>query len=270
MFIDTHCHLTFEQYNDDRAMVIGNAKKAAVKQMICPGVDNLSSRLAVKIAEKNPGVVYAAVGFHPYEASHTHDLNIIERLIKENNGSRRDVGMTTKPIVAIGECGLDYHLFKGEVAAGKKQEQRMLFEEQLQLAVKYKLPVIMHVRDAYEDFFTVIDAQPTPPRGVIHCFSGGLQEMREAQTRKFYVGIDGNVTYSKQLGLIVPKIPLSMIVLETDSPYLTPVPHRGDRNEPKHIPLIAKETARLLSTSIDEVSLQTTKNAQDLFLTPVI
>jgi len=264
MFIDTHCHLTFEQYNDDRAMVIGNAKKAGVKQMICAGVDNLSSRLAVKLAEKNPGVIFAAVGFHPYEASHTHDLDIIERLITENNRSSRN------SIVAIGECGLDYHLFKGEVAAGKKQEQRMLFEEQLQLSVRYNLPVIMHVRDAYEDFFTVIDAQPTLPRGVIHCFSGGLQEVREAKKRKFYVGVDGNVTYSKQLGLIVPQIPLSMILLETDSPYLTPIPHRGIRNEPKHIPLVAHETARLLSLSIDEVASQTTKNAQELFRISVV
>jgi TatD DNase family protein len=259
MFIDTHCHLTFEQYNDDRAMVIGNAKKAGVKQMICAGVDNLSSRLAVKLAEKNPDVLFAAVGFHPYEASHTHDLNIIERLITENNRSPK------KSIVAIGECGLDYHLFKGEVAGGKKQEQRILFEEQLQLAERLNLPVIMHVRDAYEDFFNVIDAQPTLPRGVIHCFSGGLQEFREAKIRNFYVGVDGNITYSKQLGLIVPQIPLSMILLETDSPYLTPIPQRGERNEPKNIPLIAKTVADLLSVSSETVASQTTQNTQKLF-----
>ena len=269
MYIDTHCHLTFEQYNNDRAMVIGNAKKAGVKQMICAGVDNLSSRLAVKLAEKNPGVIFAAVGFHPYEASHTHDLNIIERLITESGPPIRS-GMTKKTIVAIGECGLDYHLFKGEAAVGKKQEQRMLFEEQLQLAERLNLPVIMHVRDAYEDFFTVIDAQPTLPRGVIHCFSGGLQEIREAKKRNFYVGVDGNVTFSKQLGLNVPQIPLSMILLETDSPYLTPIPHRGTRNEPKYIPLVAHEVAHLLSTTVNNVASQTTKNAQDLFLTPVI
>lgn len=267
MYIDTHCHLTFEQYNEDRAMVIGNAKKAGVKQMICAGVDNLSSRLAVKLAGKNPGVVFAAVGFHPYEASHTHDLRIIDRLIRESKSSPM-MSATPKTIVAIGECGLDYHLFKGEVAAGKKQEQRMLFEEQLQLAVRYNLPVIMHVRDAYEDFFTVIDAQPTLPRGVIHCFSGGLQDVREAQKRRFSVGVDGNVTYSKQLGLIVPQIPLSMIVLETDSPYLTPVPHRGTRNEPKYVPITAREVARLKSQPIEEVAVQTTKNAQELFGIP--
>ena len=259
MYIDTHCHLTFEDFNADRAMVIGNAKKAGVKQMICAGVDNLSSRLAVKLAEKNPGAVFAAVGFHPYEASHTHDLTIIERLIEENKRSPRGL------IVAIGECGLDYHLFKGEVAAGKKQEQRMLFEEQLQLAVRHNLPVIMHVRDAYEDFFDVLDALPTPPKGVIHCFSGGLQEIREAKKRNFYVGVDGNVTYSKQLGLIVPQIPLSMILLETDSPYLTPAPHRGERNEPKHIPLVAKRVSELTGAPLTQVEAETTQNAQHLF-----
>jgi len=258
MLIDTHCHLTFEQYNDDRAMVIGNAKKAGVKQMICAGVDNLSSRLAVKLAEKKPGVIFAAVGFHPYEASHPHDVSGLENLLTSSRQS----------IVAIGECGLDYHLFKGEPAEGKKQEQRMLFEEQLQLAAKHNLPVIMHVREAYEDFFNVIDAQPILPSGVIHCFSGGLQEVREANKRNFSVGVDGNVTYSKQLGLIVPQIPLSMILLETDAPYLAPVPHRGTRNEPKYVPLIAHEVARLLSVSVEEVASQTTKNARELFSLP--
>jgi TatD DNase family protein len=260
MYIDTHCHLTFEHYASDRAMVIGNAKKAGVKQMICAGVDNLSSRLAVKLAEKNPGVVFAAVGYHPYEASHTHDIAVLERLLTSSRNH----------IVAIGECGLDYHLFKGEVAGGKKQEQRVLFEEQLQLAVRYNLPVIMHVRDAYEDFFTVIDSQPTVPKGVIHCFSGGLQEVREAQKRKFYVGVDGNITYSNQLRLIVHQIPLSMILLETDAPYLTPVPHRGTRNEPKYIPLIANDAARLLSVTVSEIASQTTNNARDLFQISVV
>src|SRR4030043_571045 len=124
MYIDTHCHLSFEKYDDDRAMVVGNAKKVGVKQMICVGVDKLSSKLATDLAQKYPGVIFASIGFHPYEASHNHDLNVLEQLIKANNGSPipsrvNRSGMTIKPIVAIGECGLDYHLFKGEADAGK-------------------------------------------------------------------------------------------------------------------------------------------------------
>ncbi len=252
MYVDTHCHLMFEQFSYDRAMVIGNAKKAGVKQFICPGVDPLSTRLAIELAKKHKGIVFASVGYHPYEASHSPDLTYLEKLI-------------TPTIIAIGECGLDYHLFKGEAALGKKQEQKILFEEQLRLALNKKLPVIMHCRDAYEDFFTVLDSLPSMPHGVIHCFSGGLQELRFAKERKLFVGIDGNITYSKQLQFIASQIPLDMMLLETDAPYLTPTPHRGKRNEPKYIPLIAKKIAELLHTDVDLVASQTSKNAHTLF-----
>ncbi len=141
----------------------------------------------------------------------------------------------------------------------------MLFEEQLRLAIQYKLPVIMHCRDAYEDFFSVLDSLPKMPSGVIHCFSGGLQELRCAQERHLFVGIDGNVTYSKQLERIVPHIPLSMMLLETDSPYLTPTPHRGTRNEPKYIPRIAEYIAQLHNTETRDIEENTTLNATRLF-----
>ena len=125
--------------------------------------------------------------------------------------------------------------------------------------------MVITVDDGYDDFFDVIDGLPTVPRGVIHCFSGGLQELKQAQVRKFFVGIDGNVTYSKQLQMIVPNVPLSMLLLETDAPYLTPIPHRGTRNEPKYIPAIAKEIATLLHCSLQEIEETTTKNAIGLF-----
>lgn len=249
MFIDTHCHLTFPEYDADRRAVIGNAKKAGVKQVICPGVDLFSSQKVVELAQKHPGVVFASVGYHPYEAQHSptvKDLPVLQA-------------------VAVGEIGLDYHQYKGENAAGKKQAQKILFEEQLRLALNHNLPVIMHVRDAFEDFFAVLDSLPSMPRGVIHCFSGGLQEIRFAQERKLFIGIDGNVTYSKQLHAVVPHIPPEMLLLETDAPYLTPVPHRGTRNEPKYIPLIAAEIAKLRGVSTADIEEQTTKNAQSLF-----
>ncbi len=262
MFIDSHCHLNFPQYDADRPMVIGNAKKARVKKFINPGVDLFFSRQAVLLARKYPGVVYAGIGFHPYEAQHNVDVSDLEKIFHEATMQRCN---DASPIVAIGECGLDYHQYKGEKAEGKKGNQKRIFEEQLLLALKYNLPVIFHCRDGYDDFFDVIDALPTLPMGVIHCFSGGLQELRQARERKFFIGIDGNVTYSKQLQMIVPNIPLSMIVLETDAPYLTPIPHRGTRNEPKYIPLIAKEIAILLDCSFQKVEETTTKNANVLF-----
>jgi TatD DNase family protein len=258
MFIDTHCHLQFEQFNDDRSMVIGNAKKAGVKKIITPGVDSFSSRLALELAQKNPNTLFASIGYHPYEASHSPDLLFLKTYLDNPT------------VVAVGECGLDYHLFKGEAATGKKQEQKILFEEQLRLALTHNLPVIMHCRDAYEDFFDVLDNLPSMPRGVIHCFSGGLQELRFAAARGLYVGLDGNVTYSKQLSLIVPNISLSMLLLETDAPYLTPAPHRGQRNEPKHIPLIAQHIAGLMNTPLATVESQTTQNALTLFTRIVV
>lgn len=263
MFIDTHCHLNFPQFDPDRAMVIGNAKKAGVKKFINPGVDLFFSQQAVLLAQKHPGIIYAGIGFHPYEAQHNIDVSDLEKLLKSS--------LNTKPyalnstIIAIGECGLDYHEYKGEKAEGKKGNQKRIFEEQLHLALKYNVPVIFHCRDAYDDFFDVIDGLPTIPNGVIHCFSGGLQELRQARERKFYIGIDGNVTYSKQLQMIVPNIPLSMLLLETDAPYLTPIPHRGTRNEPKYIPVIAKEIAALLHCSLLDVEDATTNNAIELF-----
>ncbi len=258
MYIDTHCHLNFPQFDSDRAMVIGNAKKTGVKQFINPGVDLFSSRQAIDLAQKNPGVIFAGVGFHPYEAQQLPNISELESLLQTMNHE-------PKTVVAIGECGLDYHQYKGEEAAGKKENQKRLFEEQLRLALKYNLPVIMHCREAFEDFFNVVSSLPSLPQGVIHCFSGGLQELRIAQKYHFFIGIDGNVTYSKQLETIVPHIPLSTLLLETDAPFLPPVPFRGERNEPKYVPTIAKKISELLNVSASEVEKQTTANALSLF-----
>lgn len=265
MYIDTHCHLNFPQFDSDRAMVIGNAKKAGVKQFIVPGVNRFSSQQVVELAKRHPGVLYVAVGFHPYEAQNNPNIQILENLLSSPSFHLPVVSSARRPIVAIGECGLDYHQYGNEPALGKKQQQKILFEQQLEIALKYDLPVIVHCRAAFEDLFKVLGGLPRMPRGVIHCFGGGLQEVRMAQEYKFYIGIDGNVTYSKQLSLIVSQIPLAMLLLETDAPYLPPVPYRGQRNEPKYISLIAKKIAEFKKTSVKQVEQQTTANAQSLF-----
>lgn len=253
MYIDTHCHLNFSDFDRDRSMVIGNAKKAGVKKLIVPGTDALSSKRAVGLTQTYPGVVFAAVGFHPYEAQKTPDAReALEQLFSKN-------------VVAVGECGLDYHIYKGEKAGGKKDTQKRLFEAHLEIALRRNLPVIIHCRDAWEDLFAVLDSQADLVRGVLHCFSGGLQEIRMASERKLFIGIDGNVTYAAQLEMVIPHVPLSLIVLETDAPYLTPVPHRGIRNEPKYIPLIGKKVAQLTLQSPQFVEHQTTQNVQQLF-----
>ncbi len=256
MFIDTHTHLNFANFDEDRAMVIGNAKKVGVKQFVVPGVDHNSCRTALFLANEHPDVVFAAVGFHPYEAPKNPDLSYLESLLKDEGNKGK--------IVAIGECGLDYHLYKGEMAAGRKDIQQRLLTEQLTLAVSYGLPAILHSRDSFDDMFSLLSKFPSL-KGVLHCFSGGLQDLRTARDTGLYVGIDGNVTYSKSLQQVVPHIPLSMLLLETDAPYLTPVPHRGERNEPKHIPLIAKTVALLQQKTVEEIMTATTANAKRLF-----
>jgi TatD DNase family protein len=171
----------------------------------------------------------------------------------------------SKKTIAIGECGLDYHLYGEEPAVGRKEEQKQLFEMQLGIALTYHLPVIIHSREAFDDIFSVLDSFPTMPKGVFHCFSGGLEHVRAIQSRGFFLGLDGNATYSKQLKLVIPSIPLSMILLETDAPYLAPVGHRGERSESKYIPLIAQTIAELQHKQIQEVEETTTANAKQLF-----
>lgn len=263
MYIDTHTHLNFPHFDADRAMVIGNAKKAGVKQFIVPGVDHNSCRTAVHLAKTHPGVIYASVGFHPYEAQHNPDISYLKLLLSDI--TKQQNHETPRTLVAIGECGLDYHQYKGEVAGGRKDVQKRLFQEHISLAVTYDLPIIIHCRDAFEDLFTILHSLPNIPRGVIHCFSGGLQDLRIVQDLNLYVGIDGNVTFSKQLARIIPHIPLSMLLLETDAPYLTPSPHRGERNEPKYIPLTAQKIAELMDTPISHIEEETTRSARALF-----
>lgn len=249
MYIDTHCHLTLPEFDDDRTAVIGNAKKAGVKQMIVPGVNLLSSRQATKLADGKH--LFAAIGFHPYEAQDLPDMTLLPPLLGDN-------------VVAIGECGLDYHLYKGEQATSKKENQRRLFKEHIELALTYQLPLIMHCRDAFDDYFAIM-AQYPEARGVVHCFSGSRQDLRLATNQGLFIGIDGNVTFSPHVQSIISDIPLASLLLETDAPYLTPIPHRGKRNEPKYVPIIAEFIAQTLSITKSDVANQTTLNAQTLF-----
>lgn len=252
MYIDTHCHLNFSDFDADRSMVIGNAKKAGVKKFINPGDDIKTSISAANLASSHPNTIYAAVGIHPYNAEQHFSSQDIERLISHHT-------------VAVGECGLDYHQYKGFSATGKKEAQKQLFDIQLRIAIKRDLPVIIHSRDAFSDIFTVLDQLPTMPRGVFHCFSGGIEDIRNIVDRGFYIGLDGNATYSKQLSMVIPHIPLPKLLLETDSPYLPPEGHRGERSEPKYLPLIAHTVGTLQSVPVKHVEEITTQNALRLF-----
>lgn len=256
MIIDTHCHLNSKQFLTDVKEVISDAKRSGIAKIIVPGTDKASSDKSLMLSETFRNTIYPAVGFHPYEAQKTDPDGVITYLNRI---------IRTHKICAVGECGLDYHLYKGHAAQSKKDNQKFLFEAHLRLALKFDLPAIIHCRDAYDDLFTVLDNLPVMPRGVIHCFSGGNLQLRMAIQRKLYIGIDGNVTYDKNIIRMIPSIPVSSMLIETDSPLLTPVPLRGTRNEPKNIRLIASAVSKIIRIPFERFKDETSSNAIRLF-----
>lgn len=276
MLIDTHCHLNFHAFAKDLPEIVRRAKEQGVEKIIVPGTDLVSSHRAVEIAQTYPGC-YAAIGIHPH---HVQDPNFII-----NNELKQELKklLAENRVVAIGEVGLDHHIYRKtkyemiEVTDEIKQKQKDLLELQLELGVIHNLPIILHCREAYPDMIqTISNFSRTLPsrsnyikphlRGVFHCFSGSTQDLQVILTMGYYVGFDGNITYSSDYSSLVSSAPLDRILLETDSPYLTPVPHRGTRNEPGYLPLVAQTVANYHHASLSHVIESTAKNAQALFV----
>ena len=248
MFIDVHCHLDSNYYNDiDK--VINNAKKNNVNKLIYNGCNKKSNKEVIKLINKYDSV-YGAVGYHPTELDDVNekDYELLESLL--NN----------KKIVAIGEIGLDYHY-----PDTNKEKQKYAFRRQLELAEKHNIPVIVHSRDAIQDTFDIMSEYNI--KGVIHCFSGSVEMAKEFIKKGFLISIGGIITFknAKNIIEVIKNIDLSYILLETDSPYLTPEPFRKEQNEPMYIPIIASKIADILNVSIEEVSSKTTDNAKRLF-----
>lgn len=248
--IDTHCHFNDEAYFNDLDLVINKALDNDVKKLIIVGFDNQTIERAIKITNDYE-CCYLAIGFHPEVANdiNEEDLIKLEELIIKN-----------KP-VAIGEIGLDYYWVKDN-----KDKQKWLFRKQIELAKKYNLPIIIHSRDAISDTLEIVK-EFDRIKGVMHAYSGSLEMAKEFIKRGFYLGIGGVVTFNnaKTLKEVVSNIDLSKILLETDCPYLTPVPFRGKRNESSYIPLIAKKISEIKEISIEEVSNITDENVKTLF-----
>lgn len=280
MLIDTHCHLNFHAFDKDLDDVVRRAQEAGVEKIIIPGTDLASSKRAVEIAQMYPGFCYAAVGIHPHHAQDPH------LLINDELKTQLEALLISDGVVAAGEIGMDYYRYsktKYENTALTdeiKQKQKHLLCLQLELAVIHNKPVILHCREAFDDMVQTISTIsrnfPAPSvktnyikhdlsHGVWHCFGGNAKQLQDILTMGYYVGFDGNITYSSDYSPLVASAPLNRILLETDSPYLTPVPHRGTRNEPMHLPLVAEVVARYHSSPLSEVIQQSTKNAATLF-----
>ena len=247
MFIDTHCHLSKEDY-DDIDKVIMEDKEAEVDKIVVSGCSREAIDEVMSFKDKYD-MVYVTIGYHPEYADSVRkeDLDYLKSLLGE------------KKIIGIGEIGLDYHYTKEN-----KDKQIWLFEEQLKIAEKFNLPVVIHSRDATQD--TINTLKKYNVKGIIHCFSGSLETAKIYISMGFLLGIGGVVTFkNSKLKDVVKEIPIDSIVLETDSPYLTPVPYRGKVNSSKYLEYIAKFIAEVKNISVEELAEITSKNASSLF-----
>lgn len=267
MFVDSHAHLFFKDFEDDLDDVIRRALDVGVDYIICPGTDLETSRKSVELAEKYD-IIYASVGFHPHDAKKAAlgnglaSANILEEIEKLSFHLK---------VVAIGEIGLDYHY-----NFSPPDVQREVFSEQITIARRRHLPIIIHSREAEVDTLRIIEAQITAEssaqlKGVFHCFPGDTAMASKVISWGFFISIPGPVTFPVKPGKsnpmveVVQRIPAKHILLETDSPYLTPHPYRGKRNEPANITFIAKKIADLRETSVEAIGQTSSLGARKLF-----
>ena len=249
MLIDTHCHLSREDY-DDIDLVIKENRENGIGKIVVSACTKESILECLEYIEKYDDV-YLTIGFHPSETeSYNNDeLKFLRETIKNN-----------KKIVGVGEIGLDYHYGKDD-----QLKQIEMFINQMKLAGDLNLPVVIHSRDATEDTIKILKEFPNVT-GVIHCFSGSVETAKIYIKMGYKIGIGGVVTFSNsKLFEVVEGVGIENIVLETDSPYLTPVPYRGKKNSSKYIPFIAEKISEILKISVENVSLETTKNACSVF-----
>lgn len=249
--VDTHAHLDFPQFEHDRADVISRAREVDVTTIITIGVDLATSRAAVALAEAYDGV-FAAIGVHPHDAK-----GIDERMLSEF-----DAVAQHNRVVAIGEIGLDYYR-----DLSPWEQQRHLFRTFLKKARAAQLPVIIHTRNAWEDMMRMLrECWQDGSSGVMHCFSGDRHCAAELLEMGFYLSFTGVITFKNSTAVrVLSDIPLERLLLETDCPYMAPEPHRGRRNEPAYLRLIASKIADVKRLSLAEVAQVTTGNARTLF-----
>ncbi|MBK9926900.1 MAG: TatD family hydrolase [Anaerolineales bacterium] len=272
MLTDTHCHLDFNKFDEDRDAVIQRALETGVQRIMIPSLELESCKAAIKLAKSHPNL-FAAVGFHPTDLDKWNDLSISEL---------RNLATPNNKVLAIGEIGLDYYWVK---EPEKQERQREVLRQQLKLAQEVNLPVIIHMREENDTWFgqasvdllsilsewhQELNAQNHPLKekpGVLHSFNGNLETAQKAIQLNFYIGVTGPVTYknAEEKRQVIRQLPLERILIETDSPFLTPVPHRGKRNEPALVAHIADKIAEIHMTTREQVAQITSDNANALF-----
>jgi TatD DNase family protein len=270
--VDTHCHIQSAGLSEGERTtrelwakapdlspdtIIANAKEQSVETVICVGCDLADSQLAVDFVKAKENT-YASIGIHPHEAQ-LH----LEKTTKTAFESLLEDGPLGSKIVAIGECGLDYFY-----EHSPKEAQVEILKSQIDLALQHDLPLIFHVRDAFEDFWPIFESYPAGSiRGVLHSFTDSIENLERAVKHGLYIGVNGIATFAKHEAQIVMyrTIPQRSLLLETDAPFLTPIPFRGTINEPKHIRTIAEFLAELRGEKLNNLAEITTNNAKTLF-----
>jgi TatD DNase family protein len=249
--VDTHAHLDFKDFDHDREQIIDRAKQAGLKWIVCIGSGEgiRSARNSIALAEENP-MLYSTAGIHPHDAKiwgpETRD-EILELAQRPRQ-------------VAIGEIGLDF-----AKEHSPREAQELAFREQMEIAVELDLPAVIHSRSAHGESFKIIK-ESRIKRGVMHCFSGDAELARKLVSMGFYISIPGVITFknARQLVEVVQEIPLEYLLVETDCPVLSPEPHRGKRNEPAYVRLVAEKIAQVKNLPFEEVAQQTTANAEKI------
>ncbi len=256
--IDTHCHLYSEDFEADLKLVIDRAHRSGVEKIFLPAIDSESHERLISLSPKpavishSPIEIYPMMGLHPCSVKENFEQEL--KLVYEylNSGEK---------FYAVGEIGLDYHW-----DLTFKDQQVTVFERQIEWAIARNLPIVIHSRKSTYDCIASLRKFNGAAKGIFHCFSGSLEEAREITKLGFYLGIGGVVTYkNSSLNELLPRIGLEHIVLETDAPYLPPVPHRGKRNEPSYTKLICEEIGRIMKMGYGDVANITTQNALKVF-----
>ncbi|MFY0672390.1 MAG: TatD family hydrolase [Bacteroidia bacterium] len=251
-FIDTHSHLFAEQFDEDRDQVIVKAKQQGIKNILLPNIDLDSIAALKRMLKDYPKYCYGMMGLHPCSVN-ADSSNTISKIEAELFGGG---------YIAVGEIGLDYYWDKTFI-----KEQKNIFSQQLQWAKQLKLPVAIHTRNSFEDAISIVEEeQDGSLNGVFHCFGGTVDEGKRVIETGFYMGIGGVATFKKSNHTaVLPQLGLERIILETDSPYLAPVPYRGKRNESAYTAIVAQKLASIYEVGLDEIAEKTTKNAIELF-----
>ena len=254
-FIDTHTHLFASEFDNDIDIVIKNALDNGISKMLLPNIDSTTTTKMLQLCDNYPNNCYPMIGLHPCSVKKDNlekEISHVEQMLSQNK------------FIAVGEIGLDLYWDKSTLDL-----QKIAFESQIELAKKYKLPIAIHVRDSFDEAIEIVERlNDYNLSGVFHCFTGNLEEaQRIINLKNFYLGIGGVVTFKNGgINKIINQVSLDRIILETDSPYLSPTPFRGTRNESKYLLNIAHKMAELYNVDLKDIAEKTTKNAIDLFL----